>query len=133
MTAERMPSEASDPRTVLVVEDSEPCAATLELALQGLRGLTARFTTTAEEAIEVLDSGPVSLIITDVRLPGANGFELVSHIRSDPRFSKLPIIITSGETAADTAANAMVCGADAFFGKPYSPRDLLKRLRELLA
>ena len=119
-------------RTVLIVEDVDDCATTLEIALSTIRNVTVRHANTAESALKTLEEEPVSVLITDVHLPVMDGFELLSTIRRHPRHSSVPILVISGDADPATPSRALKLGANAFFGKPYSPAAVRLKIEELI-
>jgi CheY-like chemotaxis protein len=132
------------PRLVLIVEDSEPCAETLQIALESLPGLETRVMHTVRAAIAVLrDTGNnVVALVTDLNIhhnptlnaPGAapDGFDLIRQLRSEPRFARLPILLISGDSDPRLPARAIEHGANASFAKPYSPSAVRRTLEQLL-
>jgi putative two-component system response regulator len=123
----------SEPRhTVLLVDDAEGCVETLDLALQMMPGVLIRSARTAERALEVLESHPVSVLVTDVHLPAMDGLEMILILRRQPRFEALPIVVISADTDPAAARNALESGANAFFAKPFSPSAVRKKLEELI-
>ncbi len=120
------------PKLILVVEDSEDCASTLEIALGSVAGAELRFLRTAEEALRVLRGSPAAAIITDIQLPGMDGLEFVSQLRGDGNHSGLPILVISGASEHDAAARALAAGATAFFSKPFSPSAVRRKLEALI-
>jgi CheY-like chemotaxis protein len=122
------------PGVILIVEDSEPCVTTLEMALLGMAGLETRIARTAAEALLILASnaGPVRAVITDLQLPAMDGFELIEHIRSRTPQAALPILVTSGDTDPGNSERLRRLGADAYFVKPYSPAAVRRTLEKLL-
>ena len=119
-------------RLILVVEDSEDCATTLEIALDSLPGVEVRFLRTAEEALRILRGLPIAAIITDIQLPGMDGLEFVSHLRGGGQYSSLPILVISGAAERDAPARALAAGATAFFSKPFSPGAVRQKLEALI-
>ena len=120
-------------RVILIVDDAEECAASLEVALQGWDGLEVRTVRSAEEALAALEAGPsVAALITDLHLPAMDGFELVTRLRREERFRSLPILVTSGDSDPETPRRVLDLGADCFFAKPYSLNAVSQKLEELL-
>jgi CheY-like chemotaxis protein len=119
-------------RTVLVVEDAELCRDTLEVALLKLPNLAVYSVTSAEEALQCLASNDVSSLVTDLRLPRMDGYQLIETIRSQPGCSSLPILVISGDSDPRVPARLAGLGADAYFSKPYSPAAVRHKLAELL-
>jgi CheY-like chemotaxis protein len=118
--------------TILLVDDSEDCIATLDLALQTLPGVVILPSLSAEAALASLESDTVSAVITDIHLPEMTGLELVARIRQDPRFRSLPILVVSADADPSTPGRALGLGANAYFAKPFSPSAMRKKLEELM-
>jgi DNA-binding response OmpR family regulator len=119
-------------RIVLIVEDTDLCRDTLEIALMKLPNLAVRSVTTAEEALEWMDTNEVSVLVTDLHLPLMNGFELIEAVRGRPWRSSLPILVISGDSDPHIPARVAKLGADAFFSKPYSPAEVRHKLEQLI-
>jgi CheY-like chemotaxis protein len=118
-------------RTVLIVEDSETSAETLEVALAALPDLTVERANSGRNAWRVLQQSAISAIITDLHMPHMDGFELIERVRASAPGTHVPIIVVSGDSDPDTPERVRRLGADAYFAKPYSPaavRDMLERL-----
>lgn len=108
---------------VLIVDDAEDCAATLEMALAG-RGLQVTHVTSAEDALAHIPE--VSAIVTDVQLPGMSGIELIA------RAGGAPVVVVSAAADPGVREEALSAGAAAFFPKPFSPGAVCDAVRELL-
>jgi len=119
-------------RTVLVVDDAEDCASTLDLALQLLPGVTVLTAGSAEAALALLERDAVVAVITDIHLPEMSGLELIAHIRAQPRLRALPILVVSADSDPRTPAHAIGLGANAYFAKPFSPGAVRRKLEELM-
>ena len=121
-------------RKVLIVEDIDICAATLEIALMRVPDLIVKSASSAEQALRLMSDGDgdIAALITDIHLPRMDGFELVEEVRSQPRFSHLPILVISGDSDPATPDRLRRLGADAYFPKPYSPAEVRQRLEELI-
>lgn len=119
-------------RIVMIVEDADDCATTLEIALSALGDVAIRHANSAESALSALAREPVSVLVTDLHLPLMDGFELVSAIRRDPRLASVAILVISGDTDPETPRKALKLGANAFFSKPYSPARVRQKIEELI-
>jgi DNA-binding response OmpR family regulator len=119
-------------RIVLIVEDTELCRDTLEVALMKLPNLAVQSVTTAEEALEWLDANEVCALVTDLHLPLMNGFELIEAVRGRPWRSSLPILVISGDSDPRIPTRVAKLGANAFFSKPYSPAEVRHKLEQLI-
>ncbi|MGH9723083.1 MAG: response regulator [Bryobacteraceae bacterium] len=119
-------------RTVLIVEDAETCASTLEIALLAIPNVDVITAVSGSTAWQILQAHEVSAVLTDLHLPQMDGFELIGRLRAAPRFANLPIIVLSGDSDPDTPDRLRSLGADAYFVKPYSPAAVRETLERLL-
>jgi two-component system, chemotaxis family, chemotaxis protein CheY len=121
-------------RLVLIVEDSETCAETLQIALELIPGLEVRSLGSPSAAFATLNEigSNVAAIVTDLHLPQSDGLDLIKQLRAEPRFARLPILLISGDSDPRLPERALAQGADAFFPKPYSPAAVRKKLEQLL-
>jgi CheY-like chemotaxis protein len=121
------------PALVLIVEDSDDIAP-LEIALTALHALQVRVVTNGRDALEIIKGrhAEVAALITDLNLPFLDGFALIAAVRSQLRDAKLPIIVISGDNDPTIQTRVRDLGANAFFGKPYSPVAIRNTLEGLL-
>jgi DNA-binding NtrC family response regulator len=110
---------------VLVVDDRADWRELLALQLQRLRALTIP-ASTVEEAITVLECTPVDLVVTDHRMPGSSGLDLLAYVHA--RHPDLPVILTSAVVDDELASAALAGGAAAVLEK----NELLPTLRSLV-
>jgi CheY-like chemotaxis protein len=125
-------SNGAAQRRVLIVEDTDTCAATLEIAFLGIPDLTVVAVSSVPQALEVLRDGPVAALVTDLHMPRVDGFELIRRVRADARLAGLPVIVVSGDTDPRTPELVAQMGVNAFFSKPYSPAEVRDKLEHLL-
>jgi two-component system chemotaxis response regulator CheY len=127
-----MPPEVD--ASVLIVEDSENSAATLEIAFLGIPGVSVLTASSALEALRILngDGAGVRAIVTDLNMPRMDGFELIRRVRQHERLSATPIIVVSADTDPDTPGRISQLGVSAFFPKPYSPAQVRRKLEQIL-
>jgi CheY-like chemotaxis protein len=121
-------------RNVLIVEDSENSAATMEMALLGIPGLAVLRAPSGLEALRILKQpgSEVQAIITDLNMPRMDGFELIRQVREDGRMCEVPIIVVSADTDPGTPERVARMKVDAFFAKPFSPAQVRRKLEQLL-
>jgi CheY-like chemotaxis protein len=127
------------PKLVLIVEDSETCAETLQIALELIPGVEVRSIHSIVAAMALLNDArsEIAAIVTDLNfarngaLPG-DGLDLIRLLRADPRFVQLPILLISGDSDPRISERALNFGADAFFPKPYSPSAVRRKLEQLI-
>src|SRR5579864_2024491 len=89
-------------RKIVIVEDTDTCAATLEIALLAIPDVMVVAVSSARQALEILQDGKASALVTDLHMPRMDGFELIQKVRSDRRYSRLPVIVVSGDTDPGT-------------------------------
>jgi CheY-like chemotaxis protein len=132
MEAERSHEEGF--RSVLIVDDSENAAATLEIALLKIPGLSVTMASSGLEALRILGRpGPaVRAIVTDLNMPSMDGYELIRRLRGDDRYSGTPIVVVSACTDPATPQRLAQMGVSAFFSKPYSPAEVRRKLEQIL-
>jgi two-component system alkaline phosphatase synthesis response regulator PhoP len=116
---------------ILVVEDEEDI---LELVSFNLKkeGYKVKGVTSGEEAlIEVRRKIP-GLIILDLMLPGVNGFDVCKSLKGDPKTKAVPIVILTARSEEADIVIGLELGADDYLTKPFSPRELIARVRAIL-
>jgi CheY-like chemotaxis protein len=119
---------------VIVVEDVDTCAATLEIVFSSIEDLNVITVVNAEKALEFLSNGwkNVSAIVTDLQMRGMDGYELIKRVRADRRHASVPIMVITGSSDPDAPDRLRELGANAFFAKPYSPVLVREKLEQLL-
>src|SRR5580700_671125 len=128
-----VPDNGMMPRTVLIVEDVEACADTLEIAFSGMRDIQVVTVMGAEQAWKVVDgSGDLGAIVTDLQMDGMDGLELIERVRGHARHGEVPIVVITGSSDPDAPKRVQRLGANAFFSKPYSPAEVRGKLEQLL-
>ncbi len=118
--------------TLLVVDDSIVVRQTLALTLQkaGYRVLQAR---DGREAIDQLgQNSTIQLVVCDIEMPNMNGFEFLSHRRTDPILSKIPTVMLTSRSSDKHRQLAMHLGANRYFTKPYIEQEFLAALKATL-
>jgi DNA-binding response OmpR family regulator len=114
--------------SVLLVEDEESLASLVEAYL-AQEGFTVASVTSAEAALARIEQEPVRLVILDLNLPDMDGLELCRRIRLH---SAVPVVmLTARDDEADRLAG-LGAGADDYIGKPFSPKELVARMKAVL-
>ena len=113
---------------ILVVDDSSEARTVLAIALRTIAEAAVDVASSAEEALEKL---PVDVLVTDVRMGGMSGIELLALLRQTGRWPSRGAVVISGETDPDLRRSALEHGA-AFFSKPFSAGEVRKCVLSLL-
>jgi two-component system cell cycle response regulator DivK len=85
-----------------------------------------------EAAIAQAKSTQPNLILMDIQLPILDGYEATRRIKADPNLKSIPIIVVTSYALSGDEAKARAAGCDAYVTKPYSPRQLLAKIKEYL-
>ena len=117
---------------ILIAEDSPTQAAHLKRILEG-QDFRVVVTHDGKEALAALRRHKPTLVITDIRMPEMNGYELCHHIRADEQLADLPLILLTELSDPEDVFRGLQCGADNFITKPYDPGNLVARIEYLLA
>jgi two-component system chemotaxis response regulator CheY len=115
--------DAQDKRTILVVDDSAYVRRMIRFALAPdvYRIIEAH---DGVDALKSVDANRIDLIITDLKMPNMDGFELIRNIRSRSEYEFLPIIMLSGESTDECRVVARDVGVSAFIIKPFVPEQI---------
>ena len=116
------------PTSILIIEDETPIADVLTYALIS-EGYDTKHCTLGSEGLEELRSGKYSLAIMDVGLPDINGFEVCHQAR---KFTDIPILFLTARSDEIDRIVGLEIGADDYVTKPFSPREVVARVRVIL-
>ncbi len=116
---------------VLVVDDILPNVKLLEAKLMAeyYDVLTA---TSGEEALKRVENDNPDLVLLDVMMPGMDGFEVCSRIKSNPKVSHIPVVMVTALSDAEDRVRGLEAGADDFLSKPVNDTALMARVRSLV-
>jgi DNA-binding response OmpR family regulator len=123
---------AAAPRSlVFVVEDDEDIARLVSHNLQSAGFEVQSFVSGGSVISEALREMP-ALFILDIMLPGTDGFDLCRQIRLTPTLSAIPIIFLTAKTSEADRVKGLELGGDDYITKPFSPREMVARVRSVL-
>ncbi len=117
--------------TILIVEDDADIREMLRFSLVRV-GYQVREAMTAEEAIASIDLRMPELVLIDWMLPGMSGVDLVRYIRRDELIARLPLLMLTARGTEVDKLKGFDCGVDDYLVKPFSPKELVARIRALL-
>jgi two-component system alkaline phosphatase synthesis response regulator PhoP len=118
-------------KTILIVDDEEYIVTSLEYVMKSA-GFDVVVAYDGDEAIAKVTATVPDLLITDIMMPKLNGFDLCEKIRANPLWTSIRIIILTAKGRDSEREKGLSLGADDYMTKPFSTRELLKRVKELL-
>lgn len=117
--------------TVLVVEDEAAIRDMIVFALERA-GMQARLAADAQEALLSINAQRPDIILMDWMMPGVSGIELTRRLRKETFTEDIPIIMLTARVSEDDKVSGLEAGTDDYVIKPFSPRELLARIRAVL-
>ena len=119
------------PATILVIEDEPAIQELISATLQhaGYRTMAAF---SAEEAVALVSGTLPDAVLIDWMLPGMSGIQYARRLRGEERTRDLPIILLTARSEEQDKVNGLEAGADDYLTKPFSPRELVARIKAIL-
>ena len=119
-------------KLILAVEDQEDNMQILRdlLVNAGYEMIEAE---NGEEALAALEKQRPDLILMDIQIPIIDGYEVTRRIKANPALRSIPIIAVTSHALGEGEEKARAAGCDDFVAKPYSPRQLLAKVRQYLS
>lgn len=118
---------------ILVVDDEEDILRLLSAILGDIAGYAVLRGRDGNEAIRLAEANTPDAILLDVKLPGADGYEVCRAVKALPGLSGTKVLILSGLPQDSENQKALAAGADAYIMKPFSPAALMKEVARVLA
>jgi DNA-binding response OmpR family regulator len=116
---------------ILVAEDDADIAALIRHYLEKA-GFTVDLTESGRDVLPRLRRQPVDAVILDVMLPGMDGFDVCRAMRADPTTAAVPVIMLTAKAEESDRIVGLELGADDYITKPFSPGEVVARVRALL-
>jgi DNA-binding response OmpR family regulator len=120
----------TDSKKILLAEDNSILSLLLKFRLEK-EGFQLLIALDGREAVELIEQHEPELILTDVMMPFISGLEVISHVRNK-LIKQTPIIVFSSAGQEEMVLNAFNLGATDFMSKPFSPNELVIRIKRLL-
>lgn len=118
--------------TILVVDD-DPDLLKLLRTYMKMEGFAVRTAEKRDDIVAALRQPPKpDLVLLDVQLPDANGFDVLAKMRQHPFMKSIPVIMLTGEATREAVLRGLQAGADGYVTKPFATRELINKVRELL-
>ena len=119
-------------KSILIVEDSVTTRALIRAIIEETGDFNIIEAGSGFEALKLLPTREFSLVITDVNMPDINGLELINFIKSNSRYSHVPLIIVSTERSEEDRKRGMALGAVAYITKPFKAQELQEVIRQAI-
>jgi len=119
-------------RSVLVVDDEPNIVLSLEFLMRQA-GYAVRVARDGEAALDAIKAEPPELVLLDVMMPKRDGFDVCQTIRANPDWSKVKIVLLTAKGRDIEREKGMALGADDYITKPFSTREVVQRVKQLLA
>jgi two-component system OmpR family response regulator len=120
------------PVTVLVVEDDPVLAKFVEMYLK-LSGVQVRLAGDRASVVAAFREQPLpDLVLLDVMLPDADGFDILMRMRQHPVLKRLPVVMLTGKATRQAVIKGLAAGADGYLTKPFEPDSVMRAVRTVL-
>lgn len=114
--------------TILVVDDAPDTLELLQRNLQS-QGYQVFTASNVMEAIKILDTTALNLVITDLKMPGASGLDLIKHVREN--FREIEVMMITGYPTVESAVKAIKSGAEEYLTKPFTDTELFSAVERV--
>lgn len=118
---------------ILIADDDEVMLQIIRSVLSRGKGFQLFIARNGKEAVQIKEKNKIDLVITDLMMPYANGFEVISAFRRDPETAGVPVVIVSSIGNEEAVIEGFKLGADDFIQKPIQVGEFMSRINRLLA
>ena len=118
-------------KSILIVDDNPVNSKLIRVLLAG-EGYDVHTAGDADEALRVLKNLSPQLILMDVQLPGIDGLELTRRLKADPATRDIKILGLTAYAMKGDRERILAAGCDGYVAKPFSPRQMLAKVREII-
>jgi DNA-binding response OmpR family regulator len=119
-------------KRILIADDEPNIVISLEFLMKR-EGYDVSIAIDGAEAIEKIRAESPDLVLLDVMMPKKSGFEVCQEIKSDPSLQQVRILMLTAKGRDTEVAKGLALGADAYVTKPFSTKELVERVRSMLA
>jgi DNA-binding response OmpR family regulator len=119
------------PKKVLIVDDEPNIVISLEFLMKR-EGFEVHVAGDGEAALQQIATHLPDLVLLDVMLPKRNGFEVCQQLRGNPDWAGIKVIMLTAKGRDTEVAKGLALGADAYMTKPFSTKDLVSQVKQML-
>jgi DNA-binding response OmpR family regulator len=129
-----MPKEGAQAmaKRVLVVDDEPNIVMSLRFLMER-EGFQVEVASTGQAAVAALDREPADLVLLDIMMPELDGFEVCQRIRDNPAWCATKVVMLTAKGRDVERDKGLALGADEYVTKPFSTRDLVAKVKQMLA
>lgn len=118
-------------KKVLVVDDDPYILMSVEFLMRK-NGFDVMVARNGTEALEFINNNKPDLILLDIMMPDVDGYSICKYVKSTPELNHIIVVFLSAKTAEADIKHGYDLGASLFISKPFSTRDLMKQVKELV-
>jgi DNA-binding response OmpR family regulator len=118
-------------RSVLVVDDEPNIVLSLEFLMRQA-GYNVRVARDGESALKAIEDDPPALVLLDVMMPKRDGFDVCQAIRANPKWKGVRVVLLTAKGRDIEREKGMALGADDYITKPFSTREVMQKIQQLL-
>ena len=128
---DQMNASSAASQLIVVADDDEDVRELIEFRLTraGYEVISGK---NGEEALGLIRSRHPALAVLDIMMPKLDGYEVTRQLRSDPGLDRIPVILLTASVQEAAVTKGFEAGADDYMKKPFSPQELLARVRSIL-
>ena len=119
------------PQSVLIVDDEPNIVMSLEFLMKK-QGYDVRVASDGDTAISAIEENAPDLVLQDLMIPKRDGFDVCQKIRSNPEWNSVRIVMLTAKGRDIEKEKGLALGADDYISKPFSTREVISRVAELL-
>lgn len=117
---------------ILIADDEQNIVISLEFLMKR-EGFDVSIAVDGEEAVDRIRSEKPDLVLLDVMMPKKSGFEVCQEVKADASLSAVKILMLTAKGRDTEVAKGLALGADAYMTKPFSTKELVEKVRSMLA
>lgn len=118
-------------KTILIVDDEPNIVISLEFLMKR-EGFDVIVATDGDSALQAMADRTPDVVLLDIMLPKKDGFEVCQTIRANPEWNAVKVVMLTAKGRDTEVAKGLALGADAYTTKPFSTKDLVQQVKQLL-
>lgn len=119
-------------KKILVVDDDPYILMSLEFLMKK-NGFDVMIARNGTEALDIINNQSPDLILLDIMMPDVDGYAICKHVKSTKHLKDIVVVFVSAKTKDTDVQKGYKLGASLYISKPFSTRDIVKQVKELLA